>query len=309
MIAATRKTVPIMGTWATIEVIGHDAGSGDVDARDAAIDRAFRWFRDVELTCSRFDPSSELSMLSRTVNVDTHVTELLFRAFEFACAVAAESGGAFDPTVGGHMIARGFDRHYLTAERVEAPPGAGDASWRDVVLDRDRQTIRLSRPLQLDLGAVAKGLAIDLAARELAPLTNYAIDAGGDLYVAGKNGEGDAWAIGVRHPRESDALLGTIRVSDCAVCTSGDYERRALEAGAHHLLDPTTGQPTRAVASATVVAPTAMVADAVGTAAFVLGVPRGLELCARSCVEGLLVSSDLEMTMTPGMRDAFHPHA
>lgn len=298
----------MMGTWATVELVG-EASTGTVDDRDAAIERAFRWFRDVEQACSRFDPSSELSRLSRTVGVDTPVSELLFRAVEFACAVATESGGAFDPTVGRHMIALGFNRNYLTGERLDAPPGAADASWRDLHLDRARRTIRLARPLQLDLGAVAKGLAIDLAVRELAPFENFAIDAGGDLYLAGKNGAGDAWAVGVRHPRAADDLIGTIRVSDLAVCTSGDYERRGLAAGDHHVLDPGTGRPTRTVASVTVVAPTAMVADAIGTAAFVLGADGGLDLCDRSGVEGLMVSADLTVTMTPGMRDAFHPNA
>jgi thiamine biosynthesis lipoprotein len=298
-----------MGTWATIDVIGHDAAPDEISAREAAVDRAFRWFREVEATCSRFDPSSELSRLSQTVGADVPTSDLLFRAIEFACAVAAESDGAFDPTVGRSMVALGFNRHYLTGERVGSPPGAGEASWRDVHLDSERRTIRLARPLQLDLGAVAKGLAIDLAARELTPLGRFVVDAGGDLYLAGTNAAGEAWGIGVRHPRAADALLGTIRVSGLAVCTSGDYERRGAESAGHHLINPKTGQPVGTVASVTVVAPTAMVADAIGTAAFVLGAEAGLELCARAGVEGLVVSTDLAVTMTPGMKDAFHPHA
>lgn len=297
-----------MGTWVTIEIPSGDDRPDDRD-RDAAVDRAFGWFRDVEQACSRFDASSELSRLTRAVGVDTPVSALLFRAVEFACAVAAESDGAFDPTVGRQMVALGFNRHYVTGERIDAPPGSSDATWRDLHLDRERSTIRLARPLQLDLGAVAKGLAVDLAARELAPLANYAIDAGGDLFLAGTNGDGQPWAVGVRHPREADALLGTIRVSDLAVCTSGDYERRGAAEHHHHLVDPRTGQPTRTAASVTVVAPTAMVADAIGTAAFVLGTAGGLDLCARSGVEGLMVATDLAVTMTAGMRDAFHPHA
>ena len=83
----------------------------------------------------------------------------------------------------------------------------------------------LHRPLLLDLGAVAKGLAIDMAARELQPFENFAIDAGGDLYFGGCNAAGEPWSVGIRHPR-GDGLLDTLRVSDAAVCTSGDYERR-----------------------------------------------------------------------------------
>ena len=179
------KTVPLMGTLVTIHVVGHDAGAAETAARDAAIARAFDWFRQVEACCSRFDPSSELSRVGATAGIATPVSELLFRAVEFACALAAETDGAFDPTVGGRMAALGFDRHYRTGERTTRSATADDpASYRDIEVDADRRTITVARPLQLDLGAVAKGLAIDLAARELAPFVDYAIDAGGDSPAA-----------------------------------------------------------------------------------------------------------------------------
>src|SRR6185295_14473435 len=122
----------------------------------------------------------------------------------------------------------------------------------------------------LDLGAVAKGLAIDLAARELTPLENFAVDAGGDLFLGGVNDEGAPWTVGIRHPRGGAAPIDSVRVSNAAVCTSGDYERRS-PSGEHHLLDPRTGHPTNEVASVTTIGESAMVADALGTAAFVLG--------------------------------------
>ena len=110
-------------------------------------------------------------------------------------------------------------------------------------LDPHRKTITLLRPLLLDLGAVAKGLAIDMAARELRPFAHFAINAGGDVYVGGRNAQGAPWSVGIRHPRVPGALFDTLRVSDCAVCTSGDYERRCpaeidAAAGGHHILDP-----------------------------------------------------------------------
>ena len=80
-------------------------------------------------------------------------------------------------------------------------------TYRDVALDPAGRTITLRRPLLLDLGAVAKGLAIDLAARELSPLNDFAIDAGGDLCVAGYNAAGQPWSIGIRHPREDRQLI------------------------------------------------------------------------------------------------------
>src|SRR5205807_8455196 len=178
-----------------------------------------------------------------------------------------EPGGAFAPPVGRDMESRGFNREYSTGRLVHTPlePG-GPVSYRDVQLDPERKTITLRRPLILDLGAVAKGLAVDTAARELQPAGSFAIDAGGDLYLAGRNPAGETWTVGIRHPRLHDQLIETLRVSDQAVCTSGDYERRGHE-GHGHILDPRTGQPADEVASVTVVAPTAMLADAIATAA------------------------------------------
>ena len=184
---------------------------------------------------------------------------------------------------------------------IAAPPLTGEQpTFRDVDLDPDRCTITLRRPLLLDLGAVAKGLAIDLAGQELAPLGRCMIDAGGDIAVRGLNPAGTLWQIGIRHPRQDDALLTTLRLTDAAVCTSGDYERPATPpAVGHHILDPRSGRSPEAVASVTVIAPTAMAADALGTAAFILGPRRGLRFLARQGVAGLIVTPDLVTHATP----------
>jgi len=292
------RAMPLLGTTVSIEIVGHGATAAERDERDAAIDRAFKWFRHVEAACSRFDPASELSQLCLTVDEPIAVSDVLFEAIRFAIAVAEETAGAFDPTVGARMVALGFDRNYLTGARIDAVAEAGGARYTDVHVDAARRAITLTRPLVLDLGAVAKGLAIDLAVRELQPFVNYAVDAGGDLYLAGANAGGDRWSVGIRHPRLEGALIASVRVSDRAVCTSGDYERRAADGS--HLLDARTGASASSVASATVIAPAAMVADALATAAFVLGPDRGLALLERHGVEGLIVTPDLARVHTTG---------
>ena len=146
----------------------------------------------------------------------------------------------------------------------------------------------------LDLGAVVKGLAIDAAALELAPFRNFAIDAGGDVYAAGTNASGDPWRVGIRHPRNPDELIDSLSLSDAAVCTSGDYFRRnSPNASDHHILDASTGDTAIRSASATVIAPTAIVADALATAAFILGPTAGIALLERHGVEGLIVTPSL----------------
>lgn len=292
-----------MGTTVTIEAVAAD--------HEALIDRAFAWFHLVEETCTRFDASSELCRLTRAAGVAVPVSQVLFEAVRFALHIAEVSNGAFDPTVGAALQRRGFDREHRTGERMPTLVDPADGiSFRDVTIDESAQTVTLHRPLLLDLGAVAKGLAVDLAARELAPLRDFAIDAGGDLYLAGVNHDGQPWSVGIRHPRETGACIAAVRVSNQAVCTSGDYEktagptRRASHApgaaGEHHILDPRSGESAGGVASVTVIAESAMLADALATAAFVMGPDEGLPWLERMGSEGLVVTAALDVRQTGG---------
>jgi len=280
-----------MGTIVTIHVLREGA--------DVAIERAFGWFDEIERVCTRFSQSSELMQLTAQAGVAVPASPILYEAVQFARMLAEETGGAFDPTVGHRMAARGFNKEHRTGEivRTDVVP-EDDVSYRDVQLDPERKTILLRRTLTLDLGAVAKGLAVDAAARELEPFKDFAIDAGGDLYLGGLNPQGEPWSVGIRHPRRDDEMIDSVRVSNQAVCTSGDYER------GQHILDPRNGSSTHAVASATVVASGAMLADALATAAFVLGPEDGIQLLNRMGVDGLIVTPDLNHYETRGLRHA-----
>jgi FAD:protein FMN transferase len=260
------RSASAMGTVVTMQVVGREG------ERASQVDRAMAWFEEIETRCTRFNAGSELRQLSEHVGEPVPASDILFEIVRFALALAEETGGAFDPTTGA-------------------------ASFRDIDIDANEKTITLLRPVTLDLGAVAKGFAVDMAARELAPLENFAIDAGGDLYLGGHNERGEPWSVGIRHPRDASQLLDTLRVSNTAVCTSGDYER-VTDTG-HHIIDPQSGISATQVASVTVVAPVAMVADGLATAAFVLGPRRGLALLERHGVQGLIVTPTLERFATP----------
>ncbi|MGI8689359.1 MAG: FAD:protein FMN transferase [Thermomicrobiales bacterium] len=300
-VAATRtyrRSAVFMDTLVTVQVAS-DQPEAQFDAR---ADAAFAWFQRIEQACSRFDPESELSRLCARVGESVPVSPLLYEAVRFALAVARLSDGAFDPTVGHTLARRGFNRHYITGQTVDsptAPPAAPD--YRDVRLDSRAGTITVRKPLLLDLGAVAKGLAIDLAAKELDGFAHAVVEAGGDLHVRGRNADGEPWRVGVRHPRQADAVIEVLHVAEMAVCTSGDYERRDPTGEGHHLIDPRSGASADAAASVTVIAPTAMVADALATAAFVLGPRRGLRFLDAQGVDGLIYSSALERYATRGL--------
>lgn len=319
-----------MGTTVTIEAVGA--------THAAAVERAFEWFRVVEETCTRFNPDSELCQLTLRPGTPTSVSRLLFEAIRFALSIAAASDGAFDPTVGARLQQRGFNREHRSGKTIApAVDASADLSFRDVTIDESAQTVLLHRPLLLDLGAVAKGLAVDLAARELAESRDFAIDAGGDLYLGGINFEGQPWSVGIRHPRQPGACIAAVRVSDRAVCTSGDYERPAAAgltrpvpptsatdppwrgpnevredepdkarptqgaSGAeHHIVDPRTGRSPQDVASVTVIAESAMLADALATAAFVMGRDEGLPWLETMGVQALMITDGLDSITTPG---------
>ena len=302
------RTVALMGAFVTIHVVGGVAGKKretETAERERAVGRALDWFRRIEECCTRFEAGSELMRLTTQVGVPVPVSTILFEAVQFAVAVAEETGGALDPTVGYAMESRGFNRDYRSGQTIRSPLDCNVAvSYRDIRLDAEGRTITLLRPLILDLGAVAKGMAVDLAARELQSFKNFAINAGGDLYLGGCNPSGEPWSIGIRHPRKDGELIDSVRVSNRAVCTSGDYERRSpANEQDHHILDPRTGSSTNAVASVTVIAPTAMLADALATAAFVLGPSDGIRLVHRLGVDGLIISPAVELFASRGYRE------
>jgi FAD:protein FMN transferase len=256
------------------------------------VQRALAWFDSVERICTRFDPNSEVMRLLDHVGEPVQVSTLLFEVVTFAMDLAEVTDGAFDPTIGASLEQLGFNVNYRTLEEIHTAVDT-DVSFRNVALDRRARTIELKRPLILDLNAVAKGLAIDLAARELHGYSDVLVEAGGDLLARGRNPAGEAWQVGIQHPRAAGLLAHTLSITDAAVCTSGDYERRAGPSSSDgHILDARTRRPVSELASVTVVAQTAMAADGLSTAAMVLGRERGLDFLKSQGVGGVLVAPD-----------------
>lgn len=284
-----------MSTTVSVQIVGAHSNAPSLAAE------AFDWFRLVEAACSRFDPSSELSRLYRAAPEWVAVSPLLFEVLRVAIAVAHASDGAFDPTVGAALAAMGFDTEWQTGRTVSASPSAIRAEWRDVELDEATVRVRLRRPLLLDLGAVAKGFALDLAARAMAGVADCCLVAGGDLLCRGRNARGRPWRTAITDPLAPAGTVATVEVDapEYAVCTSGGYRRRT--ANGHHLLVPqalahghTADRPVSAtgMAGITVVAPQAVIADALSTAAFVMGMERAVPLLAAQGVDALLIAPD-----------------
>jgi len=293
-----RRTTVAMDTLVSITV----ADAQDGRRRDDAVEQALGWFAYVEAVCTRFDERSELRRLCARPGEAVAVSPLLYEALHLALAMAEITEGAFDPTLGGVLAARGFDRDYRTGKSVVPPTrDGGHTSYRDVTLDEANGTVTLAEELVLDLGAVAKGLALDLASRDLMTLdlAGFMVEAGGDAIVHGLDGAGQPWRVGVRSPRPSDEWDCVLEGIDGAVCTSGDYARCDGQ-GRHHLLDGRTRRPAVEVVSATVIAPTAAAADLLATAALLRGPLDGLALLRDQGVEGMVTTPALHRYATAG---------
>ncbi len=288
----------LMGTVVSIRLVGE----GSVAHMRDSIDRAIHAMRSTEEACSRFDAASSLRDLCRRPGEWVAVPAALFQALSIAREMAELTGGVFDPTVGRALELQGFNRHYLTGDESDSQVPDAGASWHDIELNPDGMQVRLATPMLLDLGAVAKGLAVDLAAHELGSWPGFSIDAGGDVLVAGSDPEGAMWRVGIEHPLAPDSLLAQLELTNMAICTSGNYKRRSAENEAvHHLWDPSQNHSAEGLKSCTVVAPQAVLADVVSTAAFVLGPKRALSFIEEMDLAGVVVHEDMTVQMTKSM--------
>lgn len=286
-----------MDTVVDIQVVSQKSK----EETEEKIDLAFQAFQQEEQACSRFTPSSELMQACQIVGSPVKISPFLFEPLKYAIEMAKLTNGIFDPTVGKVLEQSGFNRHYLTGDRMESL-SSDSVTYQDVVLNQRDRTLFLKKPLVIDLGAVAKGFAIDLAANQLKEFDGFIVNAGGDLFAGGFEENGDKWKIGIQHPQQKDKIMETIEISDEAICTSGSYERRnSKELDMHHIMNPKTRRSPNEMVSCSVIAPFAMMADAFSTSTFLLGVEKGKTFLEEQDLKGLLISPELQIIKVGGI--------
>jgi len=242
-------------------------------------------------------PDSAVGRLNREGRLAGPLPDGVLDTLRLARAVAEASGGAFDPTIHALSSLWSFDTGGRLPSAAELAAALPRVDYERLSIGADG-AVRLPPGFALDLGAIAKGAVVDLLGAELHRRGHhsYLIDAGGDILVSGPKKGGRPWSIGIRHPRKGAAMIGVLQLGEegpVSVVTSGDYERYFDRDGRryHHIIDPHTGYPAEGLASVTVIAPDCATADALATAAFVLGPERGLELLERfQRAEGLLIA-------------------
>ncbi|HSN93372.1 MAG TPA: FAD:protein FMN transferase [Anaeromyxobacteraceae bacterium] len=307
--AVLSETRPAFASLATVTVASADAAG----AR-AGIEAAFAHLDRVDWAMNEWRAGSPLARLNGTAGRWVPIPADLCRLLRVAKDGAERTGGLFDPTWAAVSDLWRFDgsgtvppaallraRCPLVDHRgleLRSPPGGACEA-------------RLARPgMRVGLGGIAKGWALDSAARALRGLglRDFLLQAGGDLYAAGSR-LGEPWPIAIRDPSGPGAPLGTLLVSDRALSTTGDYEH-AFESGGrryHHVIDPRTCQPAPASRSVTVLARTAVDAEIVGKAAFVAGGGEALAIARSFGAEAVVVAASGEVLATPGIPPPLAP--
>jgi thiamine biosynthesis lipoprotein len=210
------------------------------------------------------------------VVLDTLFTNMFTKAME----ISRITDGAFDITVAPLVNAWGFgfdpssDKKWLSAAEIDSIKQF--VGYEKVWIEGGK-VVKADPRVMLDASAIAKGYGCDLVAEYLRSMgcENFMVDIGGELVVGGVNPNGSKWRIGVSKPQNEagNAMAEVLEVTDCAVATSGNYRQnyQTEEGMVGHTIDPRTGRPAvNNIVSATIIAPTCMVADAFATAAMVI---------------------------------------
>ncbi len=293
------RSRPYMGTVFRISV------NATADVGGPAIRRAFEEIGRLETVLSEWREDSEISRINQQAGIaPVRVSEDVFRVVKAGVDVSRWSDGAFDLSWaalrGLYDFRPGRQR---IPDRREVRPRLRLIDWTAIEIDEEARTVFLKNVgMAIGTGGIAKGYALDRAGAILrgAGIESYMLFGGGQVQVHGLRPDPDApgggrpWRVGIQHPRREDHFA-FFEIDGGSVSTSGDYEHVFIDPQGkrwHHILNPRTGLPVDQTVSVTLIAPEGLYADALSTAAFVLGPRRALEMLERIELEAQVVMLD-----------------
>jgi thiamine biosynthesis lipoprotein len=252
----------------------------------------------LETLLSEWRADSEVSQVNARAGDWVALGPESFEVIRRALWAGNVSRGSFDITF---QALSGLWRFGSAQEPNPEPPGAAEVArrrklvdYRRVELDAAKRRVRIGADQAIGLGGVAKGYVVDRAAQSLraAGLKTFLVQAGGDLYGAGRKPDGSHWVSGIQDPRGGEGeLFASLELEDHAFSTAGDYARSYVVGGRryHHIIDPRTGYPATASRSVTVWAIDATTADVLDDAVFILGPREGLKLASSMQDVGVVI--------------------
>jgi thiamine biosynthesis lipoprotein len=287
------------------------AWTDDESKAVAAFDAVFADFDRLDSLMSVWRPGSEVVRLNaaagdHAVTISPEVRDVLLTGRQ----ISEWTNGKFDVTFGALSGLWKFDHDQdnVIPDRREVEKRLPLIDYRNLEIDAEAGTAFLTRKgMSVHLGGIGKGYAVDRAAEILrgAGLRDFMIQAGGDLYVAGRRGD-RPWHLGIRDPRgPADRSFAALDLSDGTFSTSGDYERFFIKDGRryHHIIDPDRGEPSQGTRSVTIVTDRAIIADGLSTGVFLLRPQAGIALIERlPDVEGVIVTAKNEVLVSSGLQ-------
>lgn len=263
-------------------------------AQDAnqATQKAETIFKEYDLRFSRFKPESELMGLNTSNGAWHKVSVDLFRVIKRCVALAAETDGAFDPSVGGVLASYGYGlpEHFVLREPI--------ATYRDLAFNDRELLIRLEPGQILEPACVVKGMAIDVAGKAVLEMTDikkqgFMINAGGDIFTAGIFENNTPWNIAVQSPENPNAIVAAVALQNRGMATSGTYQTGGEHKGKkwQHLVNMKSPESAPEITSATVVATTCEQADTEASLAILLSKTDAIARLERSGLPYFLIDN------------------
>ena len=266
-----------------------DAYAADADRLRITLERALDEVDRIDRLMSHYKPESPLSRINREaarspVSVEPELFDFIAESLEYS----RNSAGAFDITVGPLMKAWGFFRGegHLASDR-ELADARSVVGWQHVILDPGHRTIHFDRPgVELDLGGIAKGYAVDQVVKVLKAgnVAAALVSAGGStIYGLGGPPDRTAWTVSIQDPVDSRKVARDVELKDRALSVAGSSEKSFEVDGVRysHIMDPRTARPVQGVLSVAVMTATGTEGDALDDAFFVLGPARTREYLQR----------------------------
>ncbi len=303
---------------ARIRIVIEEPGEPGLAAPHEAGRVARDFIRDFDRRLSRFKPDSELAAMNRDPGTEIPASGLLRTAVKAGLWAARQSGGLVDPTLVDEIEAAGYRESRAGMSGVPAPEALADAPdrqsaapggsrrWEGFRIDDRREVIHRPRGLKFDTGGTGKGLAADLVAESLEGYSRYLISCGGDIRVGGREAGRLPYDVSVEHP-VSGRRPHLFRLGTGGVATSGINVRawRTAEGQvAHHLLDPSTGEPCwSGLVGATALGRTALEAETLAKAALLSGPDGGRRILSQH--GGLIVHESNRVELVGPNRVSF----
>lgn len=291
-----------MDTYMEFTAYGEDAEPTLMSAREKIADLELLW----SVTGENSDVYAVNHADGQAIEVAYETADIL----KFALDMSERTNGALDLTVYPILSAWGFTKEENRIPSKDEIKGLlSFVGYENVMLNGN--TVQLEEGMMLDLGAVGKGYAGDIAAGILREngITSALLNLGGNVQTVGSRPDGSDWRIGLQDPN-GEGKIGVIEVSDLAAVTSGAYERFFIGDDGNrygHIIDPSTGYPVEnGLLSITVIAHDGKLCDALSTSLFVMGLDKSVEYWRQNQdFDMILISDSNDIYLTGGISERF----